>query len=143
MEIGVILSMCERRVILQEHNMRYPAMWLFMITVALCASGCTQVAGEVVDPRGRPHTSAVFSIGHPDGLGAFARHKVDAHGRFKFTLMGSDESYLYVYDGSGDPIMTTRRVDRSEISQSMRIILPVAVKGNDTGIRYDSKMMER
>ncbi|HVS70536.1 MAG TPA: hypothetical protein VHQ47_04695 [Phycisphaerae bacterium] len=87
-----------------------------------CA-GCQHIKGVVLDARQHPLPTAIFSVGRPDAIAVYARHKVDAFGRFDFELSSIDETDLYVYDQT-DPESTLRHLDPNELSDHMRIILP-------------------
>jgi hypothetical protein len=102
------------------------------IFVAMAAvGGCSHIAGVVVDERQRPVTTAVLSVGRPDAIAVYETHKVNAQGRFDFQLSGIDETNLYAYDGAGDPRMTLRHIDPSELGTHMRIMLPRAAPADD------------
>lgn len=92
--------------------------WMVLFS-ALLLAGCTHVAGTVYEAgTSRPLAGATFTVGHPGGIGVFARHTSNAEGHFDFYIAPTDESHLYVF--SGDPTMA-RRVDRSEISEQMKV----------------------
>ena len=42
-------------------------------------------------------------------------------GRFDFYISPTDENYLFVWDGKGDPLVDVRRVQPTEISDSYDI----------------------
>lgn len=89
--------------------------------LALLLAACTHVKGTVTDLRNRPLASAKLSIGRPDGVGAYAIHSVNERGEFDFHMLPVDDNALYVYDGSGNPSLTMRRIDRSELSSNMTL----------------------
>jgi hypothetical protein len=93
----------------------------FLPLVLLALTACTHVHGTVTDMRDRPLTTAKLSIGRPDGVGTFATYPVNDRGEFDFHISPTDENALYVYDSSGNPALTMRRLDRSDISEKMRI----------------------
>ena len=91
----------------------------------LALAACTHVKGQVLEDRtNRPVTAAELTVGRPDGLGTFERIKVDAKGKFDFHISPTDENFLFVWDGKGDPLLAVRKIDRSEISDHMVIYLP-------------------
>lgn len=118
-------------------------LMLILAAITLAASqGCASVAGVVVDPRGKPHPTAAFSVGRPDGLGSYANHRVNKEGRFKFSILGSDENYLWVYDSESEPMATARRIDRTEISDHMRIVLPRIQNSQDASFGHDRQVID-
>jgi len=94
-----------------------------LAALLLAIAGCTHVKGIVLDPTQRPVTDAEFTVGIPNGLGPFARYRVDPNGRFDFQIAPTDETHLYLWDGKGDPLISIRKVDRSEISDHMTIYM--------------------
>ena len=101
-----------------------------LMVIAAALGGCTHVRGVVVEERtGKPFSTAVFTVGRPDGIGVFQTNSVDRNGRFDFQISPTDESALYVHDSSGDVTSTMRRIDHSEISDHMRIVLPRMADG--------------
>lgn len=96
------------------------------VLALLAAGACTHVKGVVLEDRTRrPVQEAEFTVGRPDGLGVFARHKVDKEGKFNFYISPTDEDFLFVWDGKGDPLLDVRKIDRNEISDHMTIVLPL------------------
>ena len=88
----------------------------------LVLAGCAHVQGQVLyEGTKRPVPDAEFTIGHPNGVGVFARHKVDANGRFNFHISYTDDSHLYLWDGKGDADTAAQHIDRGEISDHMVI----------------------
>jgi hypothetical protein len=97
----------------------FQLLTLSFLPLALAA--CTHVKGTVMDTQNHPLTTAKFSIGRPDGVGAFATYPVNDRGDFDFYISPTDENALYVYDSTGNPSLTMRRIDRSDISEKMKI----------------------
>jgi hypothetical protein len=95
-----------------------------LIALSALAPACMHVAGIVEEYPGRPSTSAVLAVGRPGGIGVSTTHRVDSKGKFDFYMSAVDENDLYVYDSHGDPQHTMRRVDRKEISDHMKLIVP-------------------
>lgn len=87
--------------------------------LALALTACTHVKGVVRDMQDRPLTTAKFTVGRPDGVGAFATHGVNDRGEFDFYISPTDENALYVHDSSANPTLTMRRIDRSDLSEKM------------------------
>jgi hypothetical protein len=91
----------------------------------LALAACTHVKGQVLEDRTlRPVTDAELTVGHPDGLGAFQRVRVDAKGKFDFYISPTDQDFLYVWDGKGDVLTAARRIERGDISDHMTIYMP-------------------
>ena len=82
---------------------------------------------------GRVSKSAVLAVGRPGGVGICTTHRVDAKGQFDFTMSATEENNLYVYDGRGDPVTTLRRVNRGDINDHMKLLVPPG--------RMDTEMM--
>ena len=94
-----------------------------LLTLALTA--CTHVKGVILEDRtNRPVTDAALTIGRPDGIGVYQRIHVDKNARFDFYISPTDEDFLFVWDGKGDPLISVRKIDRGEISDHMTIKLP-------------------
>jgi hypothetical protein len=107
---------------------------LGMIVLAGALGACTHVRGIVVDEgTGRPRPSAVFTVGRPDGIAIYQRNPVDKNGRFDFYISPTDESSLYVYDSSWGAASTMRRIDRTEITEQMRVEMPRVSSEPDGG----------
>ena len=103
-------------------------MWSLMVASAALGMGaCTHVRGVVVDEgTERPHPTAVFTVGRPDGIAIYQRNPVERNGRFDFYISPTDESTLYVFDSSWGAAATMRRIDRTEISDHMHVVMPRA-----------------
>ena len=86
--------------------------------------GCMHLRGVVEEAPGRPSTTAILSVGRPEGVAVYSTHRVDAKGQFDFSMSMIDENNLYIYDGRGDPSSTLRRVDRSEMGLNMKLLVP-------------------
>src|SRR4051812_18001675 len=104
----------------------HPIRFLALPLLALFPA-CTHISGVVEQAPGRPMTTAVFTVGRPDGIAKYAEHHVDSRGHFDFYLVPTDESHLYVHDGSADPRLTLRRIEALELRQNMRVMLRPAV----------------
>ena len=76
----------------------------------------------VSDPGERPHPTAVLTAGRPGGISPAETHAVDNKGAFDFYFSSIEESNVYVYDAV-NPDATMRRVDRSELSEKMKLHL--------------------
>lgn len=88
----------------------------------LLLNACTHVKGVVLEPiTERPVTDARFTIGNPTGVGTFQTFKVDENGRFDFSISPTDENYLFLWDGKGDPAIAIRKIDRSQLNDHMKI----------------------
>lgn len=98
---------------------------------ALCLlGGCTHLKGVVVDDTtGRPVPGAYFTVGRPTGVGVSATYNCDPFGRFDFSIVSTDEDFLFVWDGTGDPEVGVRRVSKTEMSTDMKIRLRPAMPG--------------
>jgi hypothetical protein len=94
---------------------------LCLSLLAFALAACTHVKGTVRDMQDRPLTTAKFSIGRPEGVGAFATYGVNDRGEFDFRISPTDENAVYVYDSSANPSLTMRRIDRSDLSEKMTI----------------------
>ena len=96
---------------------------LMILPLLLALGGCTHVAGTVYDAQTRrPLAGAVFTIGHPAGIGVFDRKTSDGQGHFDLQISPTDESQIYVYDGKGDP-HGAQRLDHTELSDHMKVYL--------------------
>src|SRR6476620_3154709 len=104
---------------------------LFLLPMLALLPACTHVSGVVEQAPGRPLTTAVFTIGRPDGIAKYATHHVDARGRFDFSIIPTDESHLYLHDGAGDPRLTMRRIEAIELRKDMHIMLRPAGPNDD------------
>lgn len=115
-----------------ERQVRRRALAGALVAAGLCGmAGCAHLKGVVIeDPSGRPMRTAVFTVGRPNGIAILDRHTVDGRGAFDFSLFPTDENDLYLYDGAGDPELTMRRVDASEMSDHMRLFLRAAPRQN-------------
>jgi len=89
-------------------------------------AACIHARGTVTDMQNRPLTTAKFSIGRPDGVGAFATYGVTDRGDFDFYVFPTDLNAVYVYDSTGNPAVTMRRIDRSDVSDRMKIKMHAA-----------------
>ncbi len=97
--------------------------WTLLLCV-LGLAGCTHLKGIVlVESTQRPARTAVLSIGRPTGIAVFATHHVDANGAFDFYIGPTDENHVYIYDDSGSPELTMRRIDPLEMSVNMTLHL--------------------
>jgi hypothetical protein len=97
------------------------SLWILPLVALLPA--CTHLSGVVEQAPGRPLTTAVFSVGRPDGVGMYEQHHVDSQGRFDFSIISSDEQHLYLYDSAGDPRATMRRIEPVEMRKGMHIMM--------------------
>ena len=87
----------------------------------LLAAGCTRLAGTAYDAAThRPLSDAVFTIGHPGGVGVFDRKSTDVNGHFDFSISPTDESHVYGYNAKNDPA-SAQRIDRAEFSDHMKV----------------------
>jgi hypothetical protein len=94
---------------------------LLMLVAMAAVGGCTHLAGTVYDAQSkRPLPGAVFTVGHPAGIGVFDRKTADGYGRFDFQISPTDESQIYVYDGKSDP-SSAQRVDKTEFGDHMKV----------------------
>jgi hypothetical protein len=101
--------------------MKIPAARLLFLALIPCAfaSCTTHVAGVVLGERTeQPATDAEFTIGPPNMI-VLDRHHVDRHGHFDFYISGIDETNLYLWNGKGDPAISPRHIDPTEISNHM------------------------
>jgi len=104
---------------------------LLLLLPILLLAACTHVKGVVLqDPSQRPMTTAIISIGRPNGIAVYDQHKVDDHGRFDFYVGPTDEENLYIFDGASRPEMTMRRIQSYEISEKMELHLRSAIPAN-------------
>jgi len=109
--------------------MRLNGLLMGLLVVAL--GGCTHIKGVVIeDPSGRPMRTAVLSVGKPGGIAAIETHPVDEKGRFDISLLPSDLSNVYLYDGATDPQLTLRHVDEQQFSDHMQLHMRRAHPGN-------------
>ena len=96
--------------------------WLGAVALGCALAGCTQVKGQVLDAQTKaPLTGVTFTGGRPDSISVFARHKVDSEGRFDFSIAPTDEQYLYLWDGQGNPELHAMHIDPTQISNHMKI----------------------
>ncbi len=104
-----------------------PYLRFLPLLVAVTAfTGCIHIRGVVLqDPTNRPLTTARITVGHPGGIGVFATHDVDSHGRFDFYIGPTDDSDVYIYDTVGGPD-DAMHLDRTEISDKMTIRMRAA-----------------
>ena len=111
--------------------MKMLSMGLFAL-VLLTLSACTHVRGVVVDERTNEGLStAILSIGRPDGIAIYWQYPVDSKGHFDFYISPVDESNLWLYDSNGDPRVTMIRIDRTQINEHMKLSLrPAAANGD-------------
>jgi len=99
-------------------------MIMSCLLAGLTLSACTHLSGVVLDERNkRPVPSAVFSIGRPTGLGSFQTFNVDKDGKFDFYISPTDDPYVYVYDGKGDPNQTIQHIDRTQLRENMTVYM--------------------
>lgn len=90
---------------------------------ALALAGCMHLKGVVLtEPGERPHPTAVLAVGRPGGISAVETHAVDKKGQFDFNILPTDENSVYVYDAA-NPTTTMRQIDRSELSDKMKLHL--------------------
>jgi hypothetical protein len=110
------------------------SLWLMPVLALLPA--CTHISGVVEQAPGRPLTTAVFSVGRPDGIAMYEQHHVDSRGHFDFYVIPTDEQHLYLYDSAGDPRATLRRIDPMEMRKGMHIMMrPFAPSDDLTPLR--------
>ena len=109
------------------------ARWILLSPALLLFAACTHLQGVVEQAPGRPSSTAIFSVGRPDGIAVFDQHRVNVRGHFDFYVLPIDESNLYLYDGAADPRLTLRRIDASEMSTHMHLDLPAANPNADLG----------
>ncbi len=95
---------------------------LRLIALSLLPLGmaaCTHVRGVVLaDRTERPVPNAQFTVGRPDMM-VMNRFFGDSYGHFDFYIGGMDETNLYVWTGQGDPTVSVRHIDHTEISDHM------------------------
>jgi len=95
-----------------------------VLTTLLLFSGCTHLKGVVVhDPSGQPASSAVLTIGRPDGIAVFDSHSVNERGEFDFLISSMDATNVFFYDSATDPVLTTQHVDRNMLGEKMKLHL--------------------
>lgn len=88
----------------------------------LALGGCTHLAGQVFDARTKaPLSGVTFTIGRPDSFAVYGRHKVDSQGRFDFSIAPTDASFIYLWDGQGDPELHAEHIDQSTFSDHMKV----------------------
>ena len=95
---------------------------LLLVATLLVVGGCTHIKGVVLEERtGKALTTAVVTVGVPEGIGVLQNHPVDNQGRFDFQISPTDETAVYVYDSAGPAQNTLKHMDRSELSDHMTI----------------------
>lgn len=95
---------------------------IFVLLASSMVAACTHISGQVIDDRTKkPVPTAVLSVGRPDGLGSFEKYPVDKDGKFDFQIFSSDDPYVYVWDGSGDPRSTIQHIDKNSLRTNMVI----------------------
>jgi len=102
-----------------------------LLLTTLLTTACTQLKGIVEESPGRPATTAALSIGRPGGISGATIHRVDAKGRFDFWIFTIDEHNVWLFDQSGDPQTTLRRIDRSEFGNQMYLTIPSGIRRGD------------
>jgi hypothetical protein len=106
-------------------------MFVFALPLFVLLPACTHLSGVVEQSPGRPLTTAVFTVGRPDGVGEYARYPVDSRGHFDFSIFLTDEQHLYLFDNAGDPRMTMRRIEPIEMRKDMHIMMRPARPSDD------------
>jgi len=104
---------------------------IFLIIASLTLPACTQLKGIVEESPGRPAITAALSVGRPGGISGATIHRVDAKGRFDFWIFTIDEHKIYLFDQTGDPQTTLRRIDRSEFGGQMYLTIPSGIRRGD------------
>jgi hypothetical protein len=122
----------EKRQRLKEQKMNKVKQIGLVGAVAVMSflGGCTHLKGVVLDDAtGRPVPAAYFTVGRPTGVGVSATYRVDQFGRFDFSISPTDEDFLFLWDGNGDPETDVRRVYKTEMGTDMKIRMRQAMPG--------------
>ena len=100
-----------------------------ILLIGMLAGGCMHLKGVVEEGSGRPSKTAVLSVGRPDAVAVYSRHPVDSKGCFDFWVSLVNEDNVYVYDRRGDPQTTLRRINETEMSENMHLLVPPGISG--------------
>jgi hypothetical protein len=102
------------------------------LLLILVLTGCVQMSGQVLAVGSEtPVPEAQFFIGRPGGLASTPHARADSKGMFDFSVMTTDQGNVYVWDGTGDPGLTARRVDPRLMGTDMKVYVYTGGGGSE------------